>query len=300
MDLDALHAFIAVAEHGSYLAAAQRVAVSRSTLRRRVAALEARVGVPVLETTRDGVALTEAGRVLLEQGRRVSAEVTGLVEAARSAGREPGGELRMVVPPGLPPRFTVAWLRTLMQAFPGVRCTFIESLRPLTEAWRDVDVMLLLSQGVPRCPANWRTARLLTVRQRLWADPDYLARRGTPTDVLQLADHPLLLWSGPDEGPPGLPLCGGGRAPCTPTLYGPDIHAMLACAAEGVGIACVPRAEEIEPESLWPQLVPILEEQVGCSYGVWFATAETRARSPKVGRAIEQLRGMVDQFSRRR
>ncbi len=296
MDLDELHAFLAVAEHGSYLAAAQRIRVSRSTLRRRVAALESRAGVPILETTRDGVEITEAGRLLVEHGQRISADVAGLIEATRTIGQVPRGELRLLVPPGLPASLKSTWIGIAQQTFADLRFTIFESSRPLTESLRDVDVVLLFSAGVPDCPANWKTARLMRARQQLWAHPDYLARRGMPTDPAQIADDELLLWSGLGDEPPALVLADGRRLPRAPLLCTPDINAVFACAADGLGIAFAPREQALEPPGLWPSLVPVLPERVGREIGLWFAIAPTRACSPKVSGAIDNIRRMIGQL----
>lgn len=296
MDLDELHAFLAVAEHGSYLAAAQRIRISRSTLRRRVAALEGRTGVPILETTRDGIELTEAGRLLVEHGQRISADVAGLLEATRTIGQEPRGELRLLVPPGLPATLKASWIGIARQTFADLRFTILESSRPLTESLRDVDVVLLFSTGVPDCPANWKTARLMGTRVQLWAHPDYLARRGPLTDARQITDDELLLWSGLDDDPPALQLLDGRRLPRAPLLQTPDINAIFACAADGFGIAFAPRERALEPPGLWPSLVPVLPDQVGRDIGMWFAIAPTRARSPKVSAAVDHIRRMIDRL----
>ena len=71
MDLEELRSFLAVVETGSFLAAATNLGVARATLRRRVDALEARAGVPLLERTARGVTVTEAGSVLMARGRQV-------------------------------------------------------------------------------------------------------------------------------------------------------------------------------------------------------------------------------------
>ncbi|WP_438016494.1 LysR family transcriptional regulator [Sorangium sp. So ce315] len=70
MDLEELRAFLAVVEAGSYLGAARALSTSRTTLRRQVAALEARAGVPLIEGVRQGVQPAEAGQVLAARGRR--------------------------------------------------------------------------------------------------------------------------------------------------------------------------------------------------------------------------------------
>ncbi len=119
MDLEELSAFLDVVETGSFLAAAESLGVSRTTLRRRVEALEARAGVPLLKSTRQGILLTEAGEMLAQRGRIMMQETSALLASIREVGHEPSGMLRMVMPVGLPPHLLTPLfgvLRTTLSA----------------------------------------------------------------------------------------------------------------------------------------------------------------------------------------
>jgi DNA-binding transcriptional LysR family regulator len=117
MDLEEFRSFLAVVETGSFLAAATTLNMARATLRRRVEALEARAGVPLLERTARGVVLTEAGVLLAARGRKVMQEASALVASVREIGREPVGVLRIGLPVGLPPQ-------ALSQLFAAMRATY--------------------------------------------------------------------------------------------------------------------------------------------------------------------------------
>jgi len=103
MDLEERRAFLDVVETGSFLAAADSLGVSRTTLRRRVEALEARTGVPLLKSTSTGIVLTEAGTVLARRGRIMMQETNALLTTIREVGRAPSGVLRVALPGALPP-----------------------------------------------------------------------------------------------------------------------------------------------------------------------------------------------------
>ena len=77
--------------------------MSRATLRRRIDQLEARAGVHLVDRTRLGAPLTEAGKVLAARGRLMVNEASALLASVREAGSEPAGELRVLLPIGLPP-----------------------------------------------------------------------------------------------------------------------------------------------------------------------------------------------------
>ena len=78
MDLEELRAFLAVADTGSFLTAAKSLRLSRATLRRRIDQLEARAGVLLVDRTRAGATLTEAGSVLATRGRQMVQEASAL------------------------------------------------------------------------------------------------------------------------------------------------------------------------------------------------------------------------------
>ena len=107
MDLEEFRAFIAVVETGSFLAAATNLNLARATLRRRVDALEARAGVPLLERSARGVVVTEAGSLLASRGRHVLQEASALIASVREIGREPVGVL-------LRPREVVERVRSVL------------------------------------------------------------------------------------------------------------------------------------------------------------------------------------------
>ena len=87
MNLDELRAFLAVAELGSMAAAAERLGLSRATLRRRVNALEARAGVDLFERDHQGARLTLAGAVLQRRGAALLDESQALLRSL--SGYEP-------------------------------------------------------------------------------------------------------------------------------------------------------------------------------------------------------------------
>src|SRR4029078_5083399 len=86
MELRHLRYFIAVAEEGSFLTAAERrLNTSQPSLSRQIRDLESEVGVQLLERQARGVALTEAGRVFLDHARLALSQVEAAADGARRA-----------------------------------------------------------------------------------------------------------------------------------------------------------------------------------------------------------------------
>jgi DNA-binding transcriptional LysR family regulator len=102
VELRHLRYFVSVAEAGTFTAAAESSFVAQPTLSQQIRRLEEMVGAPLLERRRDGVRLTEAGCVLLEESRSVLSLVEHGLVRTRSAAGLARQSLRVVVPPQLP------------------------------------------------------------------------------------------------------------------------------------------------------------------------------------------------------
>ncbi len=82
-DLDELRALLAIAEHSSAKAAADALNIPRSTLRRRIDALEQRVGATLLWADTRGTRLSPKGRLMVEEARTVLAAYAALIDRIR-------------------------------------------------------------------------------------------------------------------------------------------------------------------------------------------------------------------------
>ncbi|CUW25988.1 MULTISPECIES: LysR family transcriptional regulator [Streptomyces] len=97
MDVDSrlLRSFLAVAEEGSLVRAAERVFVSQPALTKQIRQLENRLGVRLFTRSRTGMALTDAGRELARRAPEVLAAWDDALRAARAAGRRTARVLRV-------------------------------------------------------------------------------------------------------------------------------------------------------------------------------------------------------------
>src|SRR6478672_485508 len=123
--------FLAVAEGGSFSAAARTLRVAQPTVSRRLSDLESRLGEPLFVRGVEGSALTAFGERLVEPARRM-AEWAGELDRATEARKpKPEGIVRITAPPGVTVDFVVpfaAWMRTRL---PGVRLEVLSTVRYL-------------------------------------------------------------------------------------------------------------------------------------------------------------------------
>jgi DNA-binding transcriptional LysR family regulator len=116
IELRHLRYFVALADAGSFTDAARRMHIAQPTLSQQIRRLEELIGAPLLIRRREGLSLTEAGAVLLEEGRAVLAQVHhGVDRTRRAAGLGPA-RLRVLIPPDLPAVLAVELVSRLRPA----------------------------------------------------------------------------------------------------------------------------------------------------------------------------------------
>jgi len=114
------------------------------------------------------------------------------------------------------------------------------------------------------------------------ASPSYLAARGTPADLSELADHDALVGFERGETPRRTwPLRDGSVVTVRPRLASNDLAVLAQGALRGIGIALLPR-QFISAALDAGALATVLPEQIGTPAGIWVVYPERRATLPKV------------------
>ncbi len=291
MDIAELKAFIAVAETGSYFGAAKWLGLSRTTLRRQVASLEARAGVPLLEATRKGVVPTAAGQLLAHQGRTMMHEVSALLASIREVGQAPSGTLRIVLPVGLPPHAVVPLWASVRAAYPHLRVSTRTSDHPLDDPLADVDLVVHFGEIAPG--GRWLSHIVMHVEERLIASRSYLAARGTPTTIEELLEHDLLAWQAPGCDPRTWTTRTGSTFLVEPVAVSTDIHMLRHCCISGFGIGLVPDAALPDPGVPPDALVQVMPGIVGRTRALRVSVPAALAEIPKVKMILDSVRRFV-------
>jgi LysR family hydrogen peroxide-inducible transcriptional activator len=179
MELHQLEYLAAVADEGSISKAARRCGVAQPSLSQQVKKLEDELGHRLLDRLPKGVVLTEAGRQLLEHGRRVLAEIS---DARRRIGDTPGGvagSLAVGAIPTIAPFLLPRVLRTFSTRWPDVKLNVVEDVteRLLASVERgELDVAVMSSADAP---ATVHSEKIGTEPLRLMLPAKHpLARRG--------------------------------------------------------------------------------------------------------------------------
>jgi DNA-binding transcriptional LysR family regulator len=294
MDLEELRAFLQVVDSGSFLAAADRLQVSRTTLRRRVGSLESRAGVPLLESTQQGVVLTDAGQMLARRGRAMEEEAGALLASVRDLGKSPSGVLRVSLPVGLPPQLLASIFAGLRAAYPQLHVEGRFSDDPIAESLVGVDMAVHFSDAAPR--GKWLSYVVLRLQERLIAGRAYLARRGRPASCEDLARHELFAWQAPGVDPRAWPLRAGGTFAVEPALVTSDIHFVRHCCLAELGIGLVPDAMIPDLGFREDALIPVLPDLVGRERALRVTVPAALADLPKVKMVLDRVRGFLGEL----
>lgn len=232
--LEAMAVLVAVADQGGFNAAARRLGRSPAAVTRAVAALEARLGVRLLERTTRRVRPTEAGARLLGHARRLLA---GVEEAERDAAglhEAPRGELAVTAPVVFGRMHVLPVVLDFLDRWPGttVRLALLDRVAGLVDEGFDVAVRIGRLPDSP-LPAT----RVGAIRRIVCASPAYLAANGAPATPADLATHTCVAFTGTTSTTEwGF---AGAAVRVRPRLLVDNAEAAVDAARAGLGLACV-------------------------------------------------------------
>lgn len=240
--VDPLHgvaAFLAVAEHASFTAAAEAIGLTRSTISAQVADLEGRLGLRLFHRSTRLVRLTPAGEAYRDRLGDIAERVALAERAARAEHSAPEGRLRITAPPDLGQRFLVPWVAEFLAQHPGTRIELDLSNIAHNLIERRFDLAI---RGVIEVEQNLITRKLGVSPLRTCARADYLARRGHPERPEDLAGHDLLHFAYLRRGRVWTMTNGAEcvEVPVVPRLELNEGWALRTAALEGAGICQLP------------------------------------------------------------
>jgi len=178
--------FVRIVESGSLKAAASQLGADPSSVSRRLAALEARLGQQLLRRSTRGSRPTEAGARYFEGLAQIVAQQDALEAAVAGERDAPQGRLHVTAPPEFGVRFVVPVLESLQRAHPQliVELALGTAFSNLSERGLDAAVRI----GKLR-DSSLHARRLGLVPRVLVASPAYLDAAGRPTQLAEISGH---------------------------------------------------------------------------------------------------------------
>lgn len=241
IDPNDLLIFASVAELGSFSRAAERLGLPKSTVSRRLAALEQRLGERLLMRTTRRQSLTEFGLQLLEHARQVASEVEAVAALSERRQATPSGRLRVSMPSDFASLLLADTLAAFVALYPAIRLDLDLSPRRVDLLGEGFDVALRM--GHLPDDASLAARRLAVFSFGLYAAPSYLAEHGDPRHPDDLARHVAIrmLMANGDAAAWTLSKDAEqwqGTPPGRLSANAPELLIRLACA--GAGVAAVP------------------------------------------------------------
>ena len=192
---DGFDEVVAVADTGTFVGAAKRLGSSTSHVSRAVARLEQTLGAQFFHRTTRAVSLTDTGRTLVDQFRRLIAERDEAIAMLDLQG-EPQGQLRITCPTALGERFIAPIVRGYVQEYPKLSVDLDLTNRVVELVSEGFD--LALRTGT--LPDSRLIATQIATRPIVTcAAPGYIARHGEPLSVDEVEQHECicLLYTSP-------------------------------------------------------------------------------------------------------
>jgi DNA-binding transcriptional LysR family regulator len=189
MDWDKLRIFHAVADAGSLTHAGDTLHLSQSAVSRQIRALEESLNTTLFHRHARGLILTEQGELLFEATSSMAKRLDTAAARIRDSEEEVFGELRVTTTTGFGSLWLAPRLPALYAKYPDLKIDLMLEERVLDLPMREADVAIRMKEP---SQADLIRKRLMGVRMRLYASPEYLERNGLPERIEDISNHRLI------------------------------------------------------------------------------------------------------------
>ena len=288
-DLNDLYYFAAVVEHGGFAAAERALGIPKSRLSRRISAMEAELGVRLLQRSTRRFAVTDVGNSVYRHAQSMLLEAQAAREVVDRLSAEPRGVVRVSIPVSLAQREMPRLLPDFLARYPDVRVLLHVSNRRVDLINEGFDLAIRVRNKLDD-DGSLVMRSFGRIQERLVASPAYLRRAGRPQVPEDLAGHVTLSMI-EDDARQRWDLEHNGetrRVELKPRVAGFDFPMLMALAREGVGITLLPEtlcAEAVRAGEL-ELVLPQWRLPQGIAHAVF---ASRRGMLPAVRAFIDHL-----------
>lgn len=262
---DDLRIFLAIARSDHIAGAARLLQLDQSTVSRRIAQMEADLGLRLVERKRERLYLTEFGRNILRHVETIDSQVSQVLDLSRGEVEGASPLIRISTYEGLSTFYLAERLAAFQLTQPPMRLEIVTQLRPVNVAIRDSDLFVSFYEPEGR---GLHKEQLGTITVHLFASQRYLDSEGTPKNRTDLARHRFVSFI-PDllsvESARFLDEVVEGHRD---VLNSTSMGTQMAAVAAGAGIVMLP----VFAARTDRRLVPILRESIAIERGIWVST----------------------------
>jgi len=244
IDLNDVYFFAMVVEHKGITAAARVLDVPKSSISRRILALEASLGARLIQRTSRRFVVTEVGAEFHRHALAMLVEAEAAENVVRTRTTEPSGTIRFTCSVAVAQLVLARLIPRFMATYPRVRIVEHATNRQVDPVHEGFD-LAIRAHSEPLPSSSLVQRPLAQIPWFLFASPLYLARKGTPGEPADLARHDAIAL-GTQDGTHTWRLRDVRHAdqvhalPFSPSLQSDDMATLKAAACEGVGIVALP------------------------------------------------------------
>jgi DNA-binding transcriptional LysR family regulator len=288
-DLNDIQYFVAVVEHLGFSAAARALNLPKSSVSRRISALETRMGVRLLERSTRSLRLTEVGAAFYDRCRTILADLDAAERAVAVTRAEPVGLVRMSCPTGLSQFVLAKILPDFLARYSKVRLQVLATNRTIDLVEDNVDIAI---RARLQLADEASTMRMLYKSEMIFvASPAFAALSRASLNIERVASLPFFSFL-EEAARPTWSLNGPNGTTKTlsfdPILRSGDLNVLIEATAAGLGIALLP-SEVVEDDIRDKRLIRILPDWHSDEVAIHLVFATNRGIVPAARVLIDYL-----------
>lgn len=192
MELDSIAVFVKVVQAGSFSKAAKMMGMPNTTVSAKVAQLEKRLGVTLIQRTTRKLQITPAGEVYFKKCLSALEEIRHAESELTKSEKKPQGTLRITAANDIGHTIVPALVSRYLQKYPEMKVELIITNRVVDLVGEGVDIGIRAGELED---SSLRSKKLTSAKMGFMASPIYLKKHGTPNNLKQLTEHKLLRFS---------------------------------------------------------------------------------------------------------
>jgi DNA-binding transcriptional LysR family regulator len=240
LNWDDLRFFLAIARSGSLTGGARHLRVAQTTVGRRLVSLETSLGAKLLERTPDGYLRTSTGENIRAQAERIEAEILALVRDAGGTDTKVQGQVRIACNEFVAAQILAPKLGALHITHPGLVIEIVPHFEHISLAMREADIALQTGRPTQNGLVMKRVGRIAF---GIYASHNYLEKLGVPDFSSGCPNHFVLTFAGDEDDHNQVTWLMSVTSKARHGFQTSSHTSLLAAAAAGGGLACIPRLQ---------------------------------------------------------
>lgn len=287
MDQTDWHIFLAVARHGSTLAASRHLKVSQSSVSRRIDALERALGLKLFDRTSAGYRITGAGEAMLPKANAIAFAIQDAMVTAAQQVRGLSRRIRFTTLEAFAQTFAVSAIREFREGHPEINIDLMATELPVDLAAGEADIAL--RAGPAPTGSGLVIRKVIEDGWSVYCSQSYAERQGTPTCAEDLASHNVIALPRGFRGAPIADWQDRTVPESAVVLRSDGVPGLLAGLKSGSGVALMSDMVAETDATLIRCFVP----PVTLVVPVWLVTTERLRDEPRIRALMEFLAAYI-------